>query len=420
MNYYNEFDPNAAAWLKQLIQLNLIPQGDVDTRSITEVKPHELTGYTQCHFFAGIGGWSYALQLAGWPTDRPVWSMSCPCQPFSSAGKGLGAADERHLWPVAFNLIKECRPQYVFGEQVASAIGHGWLDGISADLGEEGYACGSVVLGAHSVGAPHIRQRLYWMAYTECNGREQGRLQGKGVRTEAFGGEVSDNDSNDGSLSRLAESECLRCERIEEQRPTSLLGAVDGAGKSRESVGTHGSGSSGVADSEAVRLQEHGECKLWGASWEQGEAGGVADTEHDGLNRETGDATQQGSDRQDNRVSVGGCSRLGNANHAGCSSCNSVASGAEERPEQFAHSSSWRNHTLIPCRDGKQRRIESGTFPLVNGLPKGMVYSSDPSAPINSQETAEARVMRLKGYGNAIVPQVAAAFIQAAIESSRN
>lgn len=339
MNYYNEFDPNAAAWLKQLIQSNLIPQGDVDTRSITEVKPHELTGYTQCHFFAGIGGWSYALQLAGWPTDRPVWSMSCPCQPFSSAGKGLGTADERHLWPVAFNLIKECRPQYVFGEQVASAIGHGWLDGISSDLGEEGYACGSAVLGAHSIGAPHIRQRLYWMAYTECNGREQGRLQGKGVRTEAFGGEVSDNDSNDGSLSRLAQSECLRCERIEEQRPTSLLGAVDGAGESRESVGAHGSGSSGVAD-----------------------------TEHDGLNRETGDATQQGSDRQDNGVSVGGCSGMGDTNYAGCPSCNSVASGAEERPEQFAHSSSWRNHTLIPCRDGKQRRIESRFKLLVNGF----------------------------------------------------
>ncbi|NCA18051.1 MAG: DNA cytosine methyltransferase, partial [Betaproteobacteria bacterium] len=93
MNYYNEFDPKAAAWLRELIKRKLIPHGDVDTRSITEIKPHEIRHYTQHHFFAGIGGWSLALQLAGWPEDRPVWTGSCPCQPFSTAGKGLGAAD---------------------------------------------------------------------------------------------------------------------------------------------------------------------------------------------------------------------------------------------------------------------------------------------------------------------------------------
>lgn len=172
MNYYNEFDSKTANWLKELIKQGLIPNGDVDTRSITEIKPHELNGYTQCHFFAGIGGWSLALQLANWNSTRHVWTGSCPCQPFSTAGKGLAQADERHLWPVFFNLIKECRPEYVFGEQVASAIGKGWLDGISTDLGEEGYACGSAVLGAHSVGAPHIRQRLYWVAYNPSAGLE--------------------------------------------------------------------------------------------------------------------------------------------------------------------------------------------------------------------------------------------------------
>jgi DNA (cytosine-5)-methyltransferase 1 len=164
VNYYNEYDKKTAAWLRELIKAGLIPDGVVDERSITDVRSSDLAGYTQCHFFAGIGGWSLALQLAGWPSDRPVWTGSCPCQPFSTAGKGLAQADERHLWPVFFNLIKECRPEHVFGEQVASAIGKGWLDGISADLGEEGYACGSAVLGAHSVGSPHIRQRLYWAA----------------------------------------------------------------------------------------------------------------------------------------------------------------------------------------------------------------------------------------------------------------
>lgn len=164
LNYYNEFDHDAAQWLRNLIASGLIPAGDVDERSIEDVRPNDLRGYTQCHFFAGIGGWPLALDLAGWPRDMPAWSGSCPCQPFSSAGKGDGFADERHLWPAWFHLIRECRPNVVFGEQVASAIRHGWLDLVSADLEAEGYAVGGAVLGAHSVGAPHIRQRLYWVA----------------------------------------------------------------------------------------------------------------------------------------------------------------------------------------------------------------------------------------------------------------
>jgi len=164
MNYYNEHDPKMAAWIRGLIGAGLIPDGHVDERSIVDVEPSELQGYTQCHFFAGIAGWSYALQLARWPKDRPVWTGSCPCQPYSVAGKGKGNADERNLWPAFFRLIRECRPDTVFGEQVESAVGHGWLDGVSTDLEGEGYAVGPAVLGAHSVGAPHIRQRLYWVA----------------------------------------------------------------------------------------------------------------------------------------------------------------------------------------------------------------------------------------------------------------
>ena len=172
MNYYNEFHPPAAAILRGLIADKLIPEGHVDDRSITDLQPSELAGYTQCHFFAGIGGWPLALTLAGWPTDRPVWTGSCPCQPFSSAGKQKGKSDERHLWPAWFRLIKECRPSTVFGEQVASAITHGWLDEVADELEGEGYAIGSAVLPACSVGAPHKRDRLFFMAYNNgkrCN-----------------------------------------------------------------------------------------------------------------------------------------------------------------------------------------------------------------------------------------------------------
>ena len=167
MNYYNEFDPYAAQWLRNLIDAGQLPKGEVDSRSIKDVRASELIGYTQCHFFAGLGGWSHALRLAGWPEDRPVWTGSCPCQPFSAAGSGGGVTDERHLWPVWFNLIRKCRPDVIFGEQVEAAVNHGWLDLVQADLEGEGYACGAVGLPAGGVGAPHIRQRLWFVADAE-------------------------------------------------------------------------------------------------------------------------------------------------------------------------------------------------------------------------------------------------------------
>ena len=164
--YYNEFDSFTAQWLRELMADNLIMPGDVDERSITEVTPSDLAGYTQCHFFAGIGGWSQALRLANWPDDRPVWTGSPPCQPFSAAGKQKGQTDDRHLWPAFFELIKSGKPPVIFGEQVASAIRHGWLDDLQDDLGRQGYTTWPVVLPACSVGAPHKRDRLFFVGYT--------------------------------------------------------------------------------------------------------------------------------------------------------------------------------------------------------------------------------------------------------------
>lgn len=162
--YYNEIDPFAAQWLRNLIAAGHIAPGVVDERSIEDVTPDDLHGFTQCHFFAGIGVWSLALRRAGWPDDKPVWTGSCPCQPFSAAGKGNGFADERHLWPAFFHLISECKPGIIFGEQVASKDGLGWLDLVQTDLEATNYAVGAVDLCAAGFGAPHIRQRLYWVA----------------------------------------------------------------------------------------------------------------------------------------------------------------------------------------------------------------------------------------------------------------
>ena len=288
-SYYNEIDPYAAQWLRNLIAAGHIAPGIVDERSITNVKPADLAGYTQCHFFAGIGVWSHALRQSGWPDSRPVWTGSCPCQPFSAAGNQKSTADERHLWPVWFNLIRECRPPVIFGEQVEAAINHGWLDLVQTDLEEEDYACGAVGIPAAGVGAPHIRQRLWFVADAD-SGRYNGRAATAGQQ--------------EGASTRFASS--------------SAFGEL--------------------ADDIDAGLQG----RLSGGAYER---------------------------RQDQH------------RHAGCDGATGF----------------WADCDWLFCRDGKTRPVEPSTFPLAYG--------------------ATARVGRLRAYGNAIVPQVAQAFIEAYLET---
>lgn len=159
MTYYNEWESYPARWLQ-----NLFPDSDVDDRDIREVHASDVAPYDRVHLFAGIGGWEYALKLAGWPDDASVWTGSCPCQPFSRCGKQEGENDERHLWPEMFRLIEGYRPPVVFGEQVAGKRGLEWFDGVRSDLEAIGYSCGMAVLPAACVGAPHNRERIFWVA----------------------------------------------------------------------------------------------------------------------------------------------------------------------------------------------------------------------------------------------------------------
>ena len=301
--YYNEIDHHAASWLRELISLGLIADGEVDERSITDVRPDDLRGFTQCHFFAGIGGWSRALRLAGWPDDRLVWTGSCPCQPFSAAGEKRGSDDERHLWPAFFDLIRECRPAIVFGEQVAGSAGYAWWDHVAADLEGEAYAVAAADLGAHSVGAAHIRQRIYWLAYHHEVGR--------GIERQHW----------------------IRQDRHSHAR-------IDADGRSKIVPVVH---------ADRTRLE----------GWFD-------------------DAGQY----------AGQC-----------------AAGSP---------SAWDNVAWILCSDEKYRPIEPGIFPLVDGVPKGLVRGGDRSMAQDANESAEGRPMRLRGYGNAIVPELASAFIRAA------
>lgn len=345
--YYNENDPKAAAWLCELIKQGHIAPGVVDTRSIEDVRPVELAGFTQCHFFAGIGGWSLALRLAGWPDDRPVWTGSCPCQPFSAAGKRTGTSDDRHLWPHFHWLIKQCRPVTVFGEQVASKDGLDWLDIVQADLENSDYTSGAVDLCAAGFGAPHIRQRLFWVANAK-NYRDR-RDPGKVFRTneelEAFkkpGEDETRQRCDSGSVVRVADANNAGSQRRE--------GVPERANQC-----TTGSDRlvSGLANTKCEQREERiprpGESN-------QTERGG-----------ETIEPT-------------GFCLSIGMA-------------GKFNNPNPT--NGFWGAVDWLGCRDGKWRPVEPGTFPLADGIP--------------------ARVVRLRGYGNAIVPQVAAAFIEAAL-----
>ena len=359
--YYNEHDQFAAAWLRELIRVGEIAPGEVDERSIEDVVPADLAGFVQCHFFAGIGVWSYALRCAGWPDDRPVWTGSCPCQPFSAAGKGRGFADERHLWPAFHHLIAVCGPELVFGEQVAGKDGLAWLDLVAADLEAMGYACGAVPFPAAGVGAPHIRERLYWVADRDDAGLEGWRQPGR---------------------ERAA------------QRPSGPRGMAGGMADTRREYG--------VGRTQANERPCAADPGEWGKGPVHhkscGISGGVADchkngrgardgiqpirTEHhaehggrsSGLEHTAGDGRQQRRAEPIWRGLVGGCS--------------------DGRPGPV--NGIWRDADWLGCRDGRWRPVEPGSFPLVDG--------------------SAARVGRLRGYGNGLVAPQAQAFIESYID----
>jgi DNA (cytosine-5)-methyltransferase 1 len=239
MDYYNEFDPYTAQWLENAIHAKVLPPGRVDRRSIIDVKPRDLAGFTQCHIFAGIGGWKFALKLAGWPDTREAWTGSCPCQPFSTAGQKKGFADERHLWPAWFALIRACWPAVVLGEQVTNAIGKHWLDGVFDDMEGESYAGRAFVIPACSVDSPQPRERI-WFVFDGYGIVEDRRSIGSaaGLATAHAGQEESADlahhrrcaDCGDdfvGDAAGEPERFCIFCRGFEGSGAIASAGALD-------------------------------------------------------------------------------------------------------------------------------------------------------------------------------------------------
>jgi DNA (cytosine-5)-methyltransferase 1 len=305
--YFNDNEKYVVQWLR-----NLYPDSVVDGRGVEELTADDVANYTRAHFFAGIGGWEYALTLAGWPETSPVWTASLPCQPFSTAGKRLGEQDERHLWPVFRNLVEQCLPPVIFGEQVASKDGRLWLSGVRADLEALGYAVGAADLCAAGIGAPHIRQRLYWVANANLESGQ--RRTGSLLRTQTAVSGTREQDGyqpnglgDGGEANRLDYAPSIR---LREQRP-----------------------------GQAVQME--GECTQRAGQYAQSVRAGQ------------------------------------------------LSSGLEGR----SSAGYWDEFDVANLRDGTYRRVEPSSFPLAHGIPN--------------------RVGRIRAYGGAIVPQLAAEFIGA-------
>lgn len=316
--YYNEINPFAAAWLRELIKEGHIAPGEVDERSIIDIRPEDLRGFNQCHFFAGIGVWSYALRRTGWADDAAIWTGSCPCQPFSAAGKGAGFDDERHLWPHFHYLIEQCQPAVVLGEQVASKDGLAWLDLVQADMEATGYAFGAVDTCAAGFGAPHIRQRLYWIGERGVGQADAccSRLQ------EQFGVEGALQEAGSASARQAAERVCA----------PDVVGLADLHGdkswqrrNSREATG------------EGIRSQPSG----------RGVSFGLADNELQQRSIRASGSDVPGGRKQEPAATSGFRS------NSGPSPTNGL----------------WGDPDWLFCRDEKWRPVEPGTFPLAHGAP---------------------------------------------------
>jgi len=173
--------------------------------------------------FEGIGGFSLAARWMDWntiawcewnefgqkvlkhhfpnakphgditKTDFTIYRGQCdiltggfPCQPYSSAGKRLGKEDERHLWPEMLRAIREIQPGYVVGENVRGLTnwnGGVVFDEVQADLEAEGYEVLPFLLPACAVNAPHRRDRIWFVAYSNKSRNKEPELQQPNIHT---------------------------------------------------------------------------------------------------------------------------------------------------------------------------------------------------------------------------------------------
>ena len=286
-----------------------------------------------------------------------ILTCSYPCQPFSVAGKQKGEEDPRHLWPDTFRIVQECRPTWFVGENVSGHIKLG-LDTVLQDLASEGYDTRTFIIPASSVGAWHKRERLWVIGYKA----------------------VSDTDNSRDRASR---------HKADQEQPQT------DQGWQKQSQLEFGGHSENVSDTESLRLRGRSGQECRSPQWQ------FLQEEQEGREvwREVeGRSTPYGEDVPN--TSSEGLQGL-NAKPSINESQLGQSTDYDDATRTVSDTSSGRleEHGYSKTEDAFQFTAQENWWQTQSelcGVPDGISYELDKS-----------RVGRIKGLGNAIVPQIA-------------
>ena len=403
---------------------------------------------THLSLFSGIGGLDMAAEWAGiktvgqcewaeyptkvlekhWP-DVPRWkdirtltgesfyertgrrtvdviSGGFPCQPFSVAGKRRGAEDDRYLWPEMVRVIKELRPTWIIGENVAGIV-RMELPNILSELGSEGYRTRAFLVPACAVGARHRRYRIAIVGYAKHNGSsaatvagglaETGRGQQEGKeKTSEFTGTGQSRNCKDVAGSESNVTGILQ-EREEQEKPRSFCDGED----------VQYSDLTGCE--ELYVAQKSNKEKIFGRGCHDGDACNAASK---GLSDGTGESlegrrTQEPeSERPDSNVSD---TDNGSRNVWRDWKLSAVKNTGEERDDIGGGTEEYDQR--------EWRRTKSGLGGMADGIPYWVdgYWDVEPKIPRVANGVAN-RAGRLKALGNAVVPQQFFPFFKAISE----
>ena len=211
MIFYNDNALYPCRVLDRHITEGTLPEGDIYYGDIEKIGRSILSHYHSHHLFAGIGGIPFGLRMGGWQDEWPILTAGFPCQPVSYAGKKLAQADPRWLWPEVVRVLCMVRPPVVLLENTPGILSRGMGD-VLRDLAACGYDAKWRVLAAADVGAPHLRERVWIVAYPNSV-RHEAKRQIREWVAETVGGSGTMADTahqrdvwGDGSLRENAES----------------------------------------------------------------------------------------------------------------------------------------------------------------------------------------------------------------------
>ena len=324
------------------------------------------------------------LQTDGIVSDGRRIDVICggyPCQPFSVAGHQKGEADKRHLWPEYFRLVRELRPHYAIGENVGGHLRLG-LDSVLEDLDSEDYTVRCFSVEAASLGAPHRRERIFWIADRNPNGsnvdqkqkvQERASAQSHGTRDDRTGKTLGNTECNGSSAPEIGGGNTKTPGRT-----------AQGTVKALKPTGTGGSG-----DNEAVA-----------DSTGNGRDAKRTDQETRGTVRGSEERRMLESEGSGTRPEISG-NVADNRGPRGQAGLSAPGHGQKGNPEEPDYDCGGQGRRPQSNKAAFESYLGGGTDGLSSWLDGTWERGIPRVAP-----TDKARVPRLKALGNAVVPQL--------------